>query len=182
MQRLQPELDQISNNQIKTFTEHVLKEAPAYFWVVPSSSGGKYHPPQSNGEGGLVRHTKAAVYFAAKLCDVFNVSESVKDCVLSACILHDIVKYGEPKQAYTTKNHDYEGALFVKKHGEAFGLDTNVLTCITSCIAWHMGRWTDMTGRSVPKAFPGGYDPAQMITHLADVISAQKNVNLSHIE
>ena len=105
----------------------------------------------------------------------------MKDCVLSACILHDIVKYGEIKQPYTTKNHDHEGALFVKRHGEAFGLDPETLTIITSCIAWHMGRWTDMTGRTKSKAFPDEYSPAQMVTHLADVISAQKNVSLSHI-
>lgn len=92
------------------------------------------------------------------------------------------MKYGEIKKPYTTKNHDHEGALFVKKHGEEFGLDAEAITIITSCIAWHMGRWTDMTGRTVEKSFPGGYNVAQMITHLADVISAQKNVNLSHVD
>lgn len=182
MQRLQPELDQISDKQIRDFTQYLLEKAPDYFWVVPSSSGGKYHPPQSNGEGGLVRHTKAAVYFATKLCDVFSLTGLMKDQVICACILHDIVKYGEIKQPFTTKTHDYEGALFVKKHGESFGLDSASLTTITSCIAWHMGKWTDMTGRTVSKSFPEGFSPAQMVTHLADVISAQKNVNLSHIE
>lgn len=53
MQRLQPELDQIRDEQIMTFTRYVLEKAPTYFWTVPSSSSGKYHPPQSNGEGGL---------------------------------------------------------------------------------------------------------------------------------
>ncbi len=181
MQRLRPELDLIVDSKIREFTEHVLKQAPEYFWTVPSSSSGKYHPEQSNGEGGLVRHTRAAVYFAVKLCDVFNATGIMKDCIISACILHDIVKYGEVKQTYTTKNHDHEGALFVKRHGEEFELDAEVLKTITSSIAWHMGRWTDMTGRTVAKVFPGGYDTAQMITHLADVISAQKNVSLNHI-
>jgi Predicted HD superfamily hydrolase len=181
MQRLQLELNQIVDRRIREFTEYVLQNAPDYFWSVPSSSSGKYHPEQSNGEGGLVRHTKAVIYFAVKLCDVFSITGIMKDWILSACILHDIVKYGEVKQSHTTKNHDYEGALFVKKHGEAFGLDAEALTAITSCVAWHMGRWTDMTGRTVSKTFPEGYNTAQMITHLADVISAQKNVSLSHI-
>jgi putative nucleotidyltransferase with HDIG domain len=181
MQRLQPELNQIADKQIKAFTEHVLGKAPEYFWQVPSSSSGKYHPEQSNGEGGLIRHTRATVYFAVKLCDVYSVTGTMKDCVISACILHDIVKYGEPKQSHTTKNHDYEGALFVKKHGEEFGLNTDALTTITSCIAWHMGRWTDMSGRNKSKVFPGEYSTEQMITHLADVISAQKNVSLCHV-
>jgi len=87
MQRLQPELNQIVDKQIKAFTEHVLNNAPDYFWLVSSSSSGKYHPEQSQGEGGLVRHTKAAVYFAVKLCEVYGVTGSMKDCVISACIL-----------------------------------------------------------------------------------------------
>lgn len=91
------------------------------------------------------------------------------------------MKYGEPKQSHTTKNHDYEGALFVRKHGKEFGLDLGMLDTITGCIAWHMGRWTDMTGRTVTKDFPDGYSTEQMVTHLADVISAQKNVSLCHI-
>ena len=38
-----------------------------------------------------------------------------------------------------------------------------------------------MTGRTVTKDFPDGYSTEQMVTHLADVISAQKNVSLCHI-
>lgn len=181
MQRLQPELNQIVDKKIRDFTEHVLQQAPKYFWTVPSSSSGKYHPEQSNGEGGLVRHTKAVIYFAVKLCDVYSVVGIEKDCIISACILHDIVKYGEEKQSHTTKNHDYEGAMFVKRLGDDFGLDQNILSTIAGCVAWHMGKWTDMTGRKKTQAFPDEYTKPQMITHLADVISAQRNVSLCHI-
>ena len=181
MQRLQPELNQIVDSRIREFTEYVLKQAPDYFWSVPSSSSGKYHPEQSNGEGGVVRHTRAVVYFAVKLCDVYSVVGMEKDCIISACILHDIVKYGEVKLSHTTKNHDYEGAMFVKKHGDEFGLNAEHLTMISGSVAWHMGKWTDMTGRKRAQAFPDDYTKPQMITHLADVISAQKNVSLCHI-
>ena len=34
---------------------------PDYFFNVPASSTGKYHPEFSLGDGGLVRHTKFAV-------------------------------------------------------------------------------------------------------------------------
>jgi putative nucleotidyltransferase with HDIG domain len=182
MQRLQPEINEIASPEIKLFTQHILEAAPEYFWTVPSSSSGKYHPTQSNGGGGLIRHTKAVVYFAVKLCDVYSITGLEKDYVISACILHDILKYGEVKQAFTTKNHDYEGAMFVRRKGKEFGLDIGSLDAITGCIAWHMGKWTDMTGRELKKSFPGEYNPMQMVTHLADVISAQKNVSLSHIE
>lgn len=181
MQRLQPELDLIVDQKIRDFTKHVLEKAPEYFWTVPSSSSGKYHPDQSNGNGGLVRHTKAVVYFAVKICDVYSAIGIEKDCIISACILHDILKYGEVKKSYTTKNHDYEGAMFVKRIGEDFGLDQDSLFVIIDSIAWHMGRWTDMTGRIQKRSFPGEYTKPMLITHLADVISAQKNVSLCHI-
>lgn len=132
--------------------------------------------------GGLIRHTKAVVYFAAKLCEVYGVTGLDKDYVISACILHDVLKYGAVKQAFTTKNHDYEGAVFVREKGADFGLKQESINAITGCIAWHMGRWTDLTGREVKKEFPRDYTTIQMVTHLADVISAQKNVSLSHIE
>lgn len=181
MQRLQAELNMIVDAGIRQFTEYVLRQAPAYFWTVASSSTGKYHPPQSNGEGGLIRHTRAVVYFANKLCDVYSITGQEKDCVLSACLLHDIVKYGETKGQHTTKNHDYVGGLFTLRHGRVFGLEEETLKAIAGCIAWHMGRWTDMNGRKVKKEFPGDYTKGELITHLADVISAQKNVGLSHL-
>lgn len=181
MQRLQAELEQITDKRIRDFTEYALRQAPEYFWSVPSSSSGKYHPEQSNGEGGLVRHTRAVVYFAVKLCDVFSITGVEKDCIISACILHDIVKYGEVKKDHTTKNHDYEGAMFVKRIGDAFGLDRDHLDIIAGSVAWHMGKWTDMTGRKRAQRFPDDYTVPQMVTHLADVISAQKNVSLTHI-
>lgn len=181
IKRLQPELALIVDKKIKAFAEHVLTQAPAYFWTAPSSSTGKYHPPQSNGEGGLVRHTKAVVYIAEKLCDVYRVTGMRRDCVVAACILHDVLKYGREKQTHTTKNHDYQGALFVHGLGVKFNVENEALSYITCCIAWHMGRWTDMTGRKVTKAFPDGYLVEELIVHLADVMAAQKNVSLSHV-
>jgi hypothetical protein len=181
MKRLQTELNTIFDKRIRSFTEYVLIKAPAYFWTVPSSSTGKYHPEQSNGDGGLVRHTQAVVYLALKLCDVFSITGREKDCVVSACILHDVLKYGEVKGEHTTKDHDYQGALFVFKCGQDFCLDIEMLKTITGCISWHMGRWTEMSCRIVTQDFPLQYSRAQMVVHLADVISAQKNVRLTHI-
>jgi len=182
MNPLTEELNQIRDRAVREFTEHCLTEAPEYFWTVPSSSSGKYHPEQSNGEGGLVRHTRAVVYFAVKLCDVFSATRLETDCVIAASILHDILKYGPaPGGEHTTKNHDYGGAMWVREHGIACGLDKRLLDLITGSIAWHMGRWTDMSGRDVGWKFPEEYGYIHLAVHLADVIAAQKNVRLVHI-
>jgi hypothetical protein len=179
---LQSELEQIVDAKVRAFTLHVLTNAPLYFWEVPSSSTGKYHPVQSQGTGGLVRHSQMVVYFATKLCDVYQVEGVTKDCVLSACLLHDLLKYGLPKKEFTTKKHDYEGALFVNQLGTDFGLDRRSLTLICDCIAWHMGRWTVMTGRTRTRVFPTDYTPPLLVVHLADVMAAQKQVHLNCVD
>ncbi len=41
---LQKELDFISNDVIHDFVSVALDKLPEYFWSVPASSSGKYHP------------------------------------------------------------------------------------------------------------------------------------------
>ena len=40
---------------------------PDYFFEVPASSTGKYHPDYALGEGGLLRHSKAAARIGYEL-------------------------------------------------------------------------------------------------------------------
>ena len=46
---------------------YLIEYVPDFFWEIGASSTGKYHPAFSQGEGGLVRHTKAVVAFANEL-------------------------------------------------------------------------------------------------------------------
>ena len=61
------ELTLITDPGIRAFTEKCIEELPDYFFRVPASSTGKYHPRISLGEGGLLRHTQMAVQIAADL-------------------------------------------------------------------------------------------------------------------
>lgn len=54
------ELSLIKNENIRNFVKEFLNTVPDYFFTVAASSTGKYHPNYALGEGGLVRHTKAA--------------------------------------------------------------------------------------------------------------------------
>ena len=54
------ELDLIVNDDLRMAVKSYMdEETPDYFWTDGASSSGKYHPQFSQGEGGLVRHTKA---------------------------------------------------------------------------------------------------------------------------
>ena len=46
---------------------YLIDSLPDYFFEVAAASTGKYHPKYAQGEGGLVRHTKAAVKIAYEL-------------------------------------------------------------------------------------------------------------------
>ena len=104
------EISLIKDEDYRKFIEHYLETyVPNYFWEIGASSSGKYHPQFSQGEGGLVRHTKAVVMFAEELLRMSSymyMSEEHKDYVIMACIVHDTCKYGMcdyDKEDY--KNH-----------------------------------------------------------------------------
>ena len=82
---------------------------PDYFFHVAASSTGKYHPAFSLGEGGLLRHTKAAVRIAYELlndpCIGDKYTTREKDLFIIALTMHDGVKHGIPEETYTRADH-----------------------------------------------------------------------------
>lgn len=55
------ELNSIKDKTIRKLTIDVLEKVNEKFFTEPASSTGKYHPDYAQGEGGLYRHTCAAV-------------------------------------------------------------------------------------------------------------------------
>ena len=54
------ELNYIKNDRIKRSLITMINILPDYFYEVPASSTGKYHPSFALNKGGLLRHTKVA--------------------------------------------------------------------------------------------------------------------------
>ena len=48
-------------DEIREFAKLCIKNAPKYWFHVPASSTGKYHPKFSLGDGGLLRHEVAVL-------------------------------------------------------------------------------------------------------------------------
>ena len=61
------ELNYLKNEDIKKSATELINILPEYFFHEAASSTGKYHPKYALGEGGLLRHTKAACYIAHEL-------------------------------------------------------------------------------------------------------------------
>ena len=72
------EIENIKNETIKKSCIDILESAPDYFFEIPASSTGKYHPQYALGSGGLIRHTKAVVRFVIHLCNIMPYSTKIR--------------------------------------------------------------------------------------------------------
>ena len=108
------ELEYIKDKDIKDSLSLMIDKIPDYFFVIPAASTGKYHPGYAQGEGGLVRHTKAAVRMAYELFGIYKFPQRTKDLLIMALLLHDSVKKGEEENKYTLFDHPLVACEFIK--------------------------------------------------------------------
>lgn len=179
------ELNYITNEELKAFIIECLEKAPKYFYHVPASSSGQYHPKQDLGEGGLIRHTKAVVQVAMDLirCRQFNPSYMYKDEIISACILHDVIKNGFEDSEHTLKEHPLLASKFIYNLWYKNEKYTNIngsINAIMDMIKSHMGIWNeDSEGYQI---LPLPNTEIEKLVHLADYIASRKYVDMSLLE
>ena len=93
------EISYIKNDKIKKSLIYMINKLPDYFFIVPAASTGKYHPMYASGEGGLLRHTKAAVRIAYELLNDPAIGDKYtsdeQDLMLMGLLLHDGLKLGK---------------------------------------------------------------------------------------
>ena len=84
----------INNEKIKKFAKWVTVNAPDYFFEIPASSTGKYHPRYALKSGGLVLHTLSTIIFANHLFPLYNFNQLEQDLIIASLIMHDMAKNG----------------------------------------------------------------------------------------
>lgn len=170
------ELNYIKNNKIREYAEKAINELPDYFFEIPASSTGKYHPDYSQGNGGLVRHVKACVRFGVECFRLewySDFSETDKDLMVVAWLLHDGWKSGKEKQQYTVADHPIVAINELKSNKNLEGiLPEDYLNIIYDNIETHMGSWRfDKSG----KAFaPSPQTKMQKLIHFVDYVCSRK--------
>jgi len=138
LELLSEEIKLIESRSVRQFTEKALKAADENFWKVPCSSSGRFHPPEDNGEQGLVRHVKKAVYVGTQYARREKFEGYEHDAMVSAIILHDIKKNGEP----WGKDTDYRHGIIAANYLGNFSLRDNTLKkIITDAVRYHMAPW-----------------------------------------
>ena len=171
------ELSYIVNEDVKKSLEVMIDKIPDYFFNIPAASTGKYHPAYAQGDGGLVRHTKAAVRMAYELYGIYKFPEKTKDLIIMALVLHDSVKKGEVESKYTLFDHPIVACDFLKKYVNELSISQEDVDFVCDCIASHMGRFNTSDYSDVILPIPK--TPEQKFVHMCDYLASRKVININ---
>lgn len=172
------ELSWINNSELKDFCEKALMLLPEYFFHVAASSTGKYHPKYALGEGGLVRHTKAAMKIAHELFNNHSIQdfdEITQDIILVALCLHDGVKHGINGSKFTVVEHPLEVTNYLEEKFHDIKQE-KYWELIKSGIQSHMGEWNK--NRSKKEVLPKPKTKMQIFIHMCDYLASRKCIEV----
>jgi len=185
-------IEYVKNKELRKFIKDFLENyVPEYFWTIPASSSGKYHPEDTRSECGLIRHIKYTIQIARTLFKYVNFTNDEKDTILTALLLHDCFKLGYESSSnkYTTHDHpiicqneilewlefnDYEDKPLVTD------LKTRKeIAWLAELIGTHMGKFTtgpDWAKRYNNETYITLRNPKtgfEIFTHLCDYVSSK---------
>ena len=173
------EIQNIESEDLRDFVRWFFDaHVGAWFWASGASASGKYHPRFARGEGGLVRHTRAAAMVCEELLRMSSyayMKAEYKDFARVAILLHDTRKYGgadtEDKDCY--KAHGALAAADVALAWfEFFGTPCPEL--LTLAIKAHMGQWVeDRDDRP--------FTNIDRLVHLSDYIASRDFIDIPTI-
>jgi len=172
------ELERIYDRKVKEFTRLCITQAPDYiFEDAPSSSSGKYHPLDELGQDGTIIHTKKVFTMAYEMVKAMD-CENSRDLVLSACIIHDLRKYGIKNFGHTVKDHATHGANLVDEVQAATMLLTDEQhSIIRNCVGLHYGVWTEdkKWKKDISK-----YTAEELTVHLSDFTVSKRFIRTDY--
>lgn len=176
------ELQMIKNEEVRNSVIEVLKRVNDQFYHAAASSTGKYHPEYALGDGGLYRHTRAAVKIANELLslewykNLFD--ELTRDYIIAALILHDTCKSGKDWDSqYTMHTHPMQAGDLVEDVLRGDAEDYEDATEISRLIRSHMGqwrepsRWNKYNDRTI---LPKPETNDEFFVHLCDYLASRK--------
>ena len=170
------EINYINNPRYKENIKILIDLLPDYFFEVPASSTGKYHPSFALGDGGLVRHTKVAVRIAKELFNDESVSgaytHNEKDLMMMALIMHDGLKSGLKKSQYTNFDHPLLVSNYIKENKDKLSLNEKEINFLCNVIESHMGPWNTNSYSNV--ILPKPETRYQRFVHMCDYLASRK--------
>ena len=178
------ELKLIRGKCEREYATELLMLVPDYFFTVPSTSTGKHHPKFTHGEGGLVRHTKAAIGIAKSLFELYKFDNYERDIIIISLMFHDCIKYGKVQQDHMVFEHPLLAAEFIIKNSDTSHFVTAIT--VSNAICSHMGKWnkremykdewntTDNTTNTEDLPLPT--TEIQKFVHMCDYLASRKQI------
>lgn len=170
------EINYIKNADLKESLKLIVDKLPDYFFYEAASSTGKYHPKYALGDGGLLRHSKAATKIGLELLNNpligSKYSPREKDMLLLSLLVHDGLKRGLTEEKYTRVDHPILMANFILDNYQTFKLNLEDVKFISDVIKTHMGPYnTDFNGNVVLETPKNKY---QSFVHMCDYLASRK--------
>lgn len=174
--KFKKELEYIKKESIRNSCKTMIDLLPDYFFQIPASSTGKYHPEFTLGDGGLIRHVKVAVLIAKELLDNPLIGDKYtsdeKDLMIMALILHDGLKSGLVYNRYTQVDHPTLIKNYIIENKDKLELTQDELKLLGKVIESHMGVWnTDYNGVEV---LPIPKTKYENFVHMCDYLASRK--------
>jgi len=178
------EINYIKNERYKENAMKLINLLPDYFFSVPASSTGKYHPSFALGDGGLVRHTKVAVRLAIEMFNDESItgaySNNEKDLMIIALIMHDGLKSGLEKSDYTSFDHPLLVCNYIKENKDKIDFTDKEIEFICHVISSHMGPWNTSNYSDV--ILPKPESKFQRFVHMCDYLASRKFLDVKFNE
>lgn len=168
------ELANITDNKLRGFVEKILDETGDWFYHDPASTSGKYHPKFALGDGGLVRHTRAVVYWVKEIArsEMFNVNDRQTELLIAGAIMHDIRKH-TATGGYIAKHARAAHDLIIETQAKNSSLlSADEAKYIADAVSTHMGIWGVRDGERKPTS------DSEKLLHLADLMASRKEISL----
>ena len=177
------EINKIKNEKLRNASLAIVDKMPNYFWTIPASSSGKYHPACDLGVGGLVRHSIMVATCATDLVisEMFVRDTDInRDIARVAALFHDSWKNGKSDDTgkyadHTVFEHPRFASDFIREELTAAGVDELQIEMIAGAIYTHMGKWcTDSYGNA--KALSKPRTDFEKMIHIADYMASRKYI------
>jgi len=174
------EIGYIKDTNYQKNAEVLVNLLPDYFFEVPASSTGKYHPEYTQGNGGLLRHSKAAMRIGHELLSDPAIgskySEKEKDLMLIALMVHDGLKHGVPKEQYVRFDHPILAANFIKDNQSKTTFDDAEIKFMMDTVSSHMGPFN--TNQYSDVVLPVPQNKYQKFVHMCDLLASKKFLDI----
>jgi hypothetical protein len=113
---------------------------------------------------------------AYELCRGLSCEES-RDEILSACIIHDLLKQGKTRSGHTVKTHPGLAAELVEKIQE----QTQILSeesyqIIKNCVGFHYGPWSIDPWKKNLK----DYTLEELCVYISDYVASKRCVEVNY--